>query len=306
MKLALFFLSILVVISHGQFHLPWEGNNWRTPYFRPQHVVRNYHPVYYDYLHERVPPLHQFSPINRVAHMNPELVPSFMDAGFQNVFSENEFPNDQPRFKGFNRYRPSSVAYEQEPRFFFKNVASAYSNVFDKTATFTLTSSVTLTTVETCIAAINILDAPKTTYCRRKRDFLGDLADDFQFDIVPSRSEQVMTTKFPSPDLMLDGYTIDGNAISLDSIPQVDPDGETSFQDVTTSFKDPNQVSTSVEVPAFLSWWNNLRGKMLFSHSLASTTVTSFSFTSTTVTKTVAIADEAQIKCLPLGWVVCY
>lgn len=69
MKLALFFLSILVVISHGQFHLPWEGNNWRTPYFRPQHVVHNYHPVYYDYLHERVPPLHQFSPINRVAHM---------------------------------------------------------------------------------------------------------------------------------------------------------------------------------------------------------------------------------------------
>lgn len=114
-----------------------------------------------------------------------------------------------------------------------------------------------------------------------------------------------MTTKFPSPDLMLDGYTIDGNAISLDSVPQVDP-GETLFQDVTTSFKDPNQVSTSVEVPAFLSWWNNLRGKMLFSHSLASTTVTSFSFTSTTVTKTVAIAGEAQIKCLPLGWVVCY
>lgn len=115
-----------------------------------------------------------------------------------------------------------------------------------------------------------------------------------------------MTTKFPSPDLMLDGFTIDGNAISLDRIPQVDPDGETSFQDVTTSFKDPKQVSTSVEVPAFLSWWNSLRGKMLLSHSLASTTVTSFSFTSTTVTKTVAIAGEAQIKCLPLGWVVCY
>lgn len=72
MKLALLFLSILVVISHGQFHLQWEGHNWRTPYFR-QHVFRNYHPVYYDYLHERVPPLHQFSPINRVAHMVPIL-----------------------------------------------------------------------------------------------------------------------------------------------------------------------------------------------------------------------------------------
>ncbi len=115
-----------------------------------------------------------------------------------------------------------------------------------------------------------------------------------------------MPTEFPSPDLMLDGYTIDGNAFSLDSVPQqVDP-GETSFHHFTNSFKDPNQVSTSVEVPAFLTWWNSLRGKMLFSHSLASTTVTSFSFTSTTVTKTVAIAGEAQIKCLPLGWVVCY
>lgn len=74
MELALFLLSILVVISHGQFHLPWEGNNWRTPYFRPQHVVRNYHPIYYDYLPERVPPLHQFSPINRVANMVPILL----------------------------------------------------------------------------------------------------------------------------------------------------------------------------------------------------------------------------------------
>lgn len=68
------------------------------------------------------------------------------------------------------------------------------------------------------------------------------------------------------------------------------------------------RIKSLLPLPArpFLSWWNNLRGKMLFSHSLASTTVTSFSFTSTTVTKTVAIAGEAQIKCLPLGWVVCY
>lgn len=69
MKFALIFLSILVVISHGQFHLQWERRNWRTPYFRPQHVFRTEHPVYYDYIHELVPPSHQFSPINRVAHM---------------------------------------------------------------------------------------------------------------------------------------------------------------------------------------------------------------------------------------------
>ena len=90
------------------------------------------------------------------------------------------------------RHRPN-IANDQEPRFFLKNVASVYSSAFVKTVTFTYTSSVTLTSVQTCIAAINILDAKKTTFCRRKRDILDNLTDgkeDFQFDIVPSELQQ--------------------------------------------------------------------------------------------------------------------
>jgi hypothetical protein len=90
------------------------------------------------------------------------------------------------------RYR-TSVPIDQEPRIFLKNAASVYSNAFVKTVTFTYTSSVTLTNVQTCIAAINIFDAKKTTYCRRKRDILEKLAEseeDFQFDIAPSELEQ--------------------------------------------------------------------------------------------------------------------
>ena len=100
-----------------------------------------------------------------------------------------ENPDDQPKIrKELIRYQP-----DYEPRFFFKNVASLYSNVFVKTVTFTSTSSVTLTSVQTCIAETNIFDAQKTTYCRRRRDILENLADgeeDFEFDFVPSEIEE--------------------------------------------------------------------------------------------------------------------
>ena len=146
-----------------------------------------------------------------------------------------------------------------------------------------------------------------TTWPMAKKTFNSTLfprnrnSKSFHFRGIPIRMSlifyfcRVIPTEFPSLDLTLNDYTFDGDATSRDSVQQADP-GETSFQDVTTSFNDLNQVSSSAEVPAFLSWWNSLRGKILFSHSLASTTVT----------KTVAIAGEAEIKCLPLGWVVCY
>lgn len=114
-----------------------------------------------------------------------------------------------------------------------------------------------------------------------------------------------MPTVLPSLDFMLDDFMSKDAATSPDNIHQVNPD-EMSFQDVTTSLNDPNQVSSLIQVPALLSWLNSFRGKLLLNSSLVSKTVTSFSFTSTIVTKTVPIAGEAQIKCLPLGWDVCY
>jgi hypothetical protein len=120
------------------------------------------------------------------------------------IDQDDEFNDIQSRIKGFSsnfnglsRYRPS-LNDQQNARFFF-NLANTGNNAnnnnfnnynpFFKTATFTLTSTLTLASIVSCVPANNFL-APGTAppACRRKRRESGDSNDEDQFLITPSET----------------------------------------------------------------------------------------------------------------------
>lgn len=122
-----------------------------------------------------------------------------MDVDYSNDFTEDIVEDEFPITESRNRvpgvrYRPNlpnRIAIPN-PRFFinyYTNVAS----LLTKTATFTVTSSLSLTSIQSCIAAVKFLDdAAKTKACRRKREILDNVPhpEDLQFAIVPSQTQQ--------------------------------------------------------------------------------------------------------------------
>ncbi|KAI9558797.1 hypothetical protein GHT06_015586 [Daphnia sinensis] len=224
-----------------------------------------------------------------------ELYPSFLTTDLMNA---HQFVDANSRIKGSNGRRPLAQQQMHVPRFSFSKIAGLYLNRFIKTAVFT--SSVTLTAVQSCVAAINVFDTGKTTFCRRKRDVLlnTDDVEDHQFDLNPSEPQEVIPTAQPTLDL-----TLDDDSLNNDAIPSVDVSDDLTFDGAASS---SNIQDTSIGGVSTASWWENLRRKLFTDFSLTSITVTSYSFYSTTVTKTVHIAGESQVKCLPSDWVVCY
>ena len=92
-----------------------------------------------------------------------------------------------------SRKKASFVNSPANPRFFLWASASTIANPFWKTITFTVTSSVGLTKVQSCIPAGNFVDqAAQATNCRRRRDILDPdaLTDDAQFPINASKTQQ--------------------------------------------------------------------------------------------------------------------
>ena len=98
---------------------------------------------------------------------------------------------------GFSRYyQPLSYLNQQpEGRLFFFNTNNNnngnnnnnFRNPFFKTATFTLTSTLTLVSVQSCVPATQFVATPPPA-CRRKRDVSAD--EDVQFPIIPSQTQQ--------------------------------------------------------------------------------------------------------------------
>jgi hypothetical protein len=116
------------------------------------------------------------------------------DDYYQDDFNaEEDYPDMHSRNKvSAIRYRPFSNNQQQQ-RFFFNYYNSNINSILTKTVTFTLTSTVSLTTVQSCIAAANFLDdAAKTTPCRRKRDILENAPEDAQFIIAPSATQRLV------------------------------------------------------------------------------------------------------------------
>ena len=115
---------------------------------------------------------------------------------------QNEYGDTQSRnrgfagvsssFGGFSRYRPSFYNERPDGRFFLN---FGNSNRLLKTATFQLTSTVTLTTVSRCVPLIQFAVSPPPA-CRRKRSVIDDAEDVDQFIIDPSETLEYIINPF--------------------------------------------------------------------------------------------------------------
>ncbi|KAI9558800.1 hypothetical protein GHT06_015589 [Daphnia sinensis] len=292
MKFALIFLSALVAITQQQFQQQRMSRPWWLPsYYTPQPTVSSYQHIYYNNFPENAPSFRQVKPSRPYLTNNAPLNPSYVDVDYSNDFTEDiaddEFPITESRNRVPEvRYRPalSNRFAIPNPRFFinyYTNVAS----LLTKTATFTVTSSLSVTSIQSCIAAVKFLDdAAKSKACRRKREILdnGHHSEDLQFSIVPSETQQVTPTAVPSLELTGENRHL--------PLYQVD------------SFDDNVAVG---ELSGSISAAQNLRERRFLKYSVTSTTVTTYSIFSTTSTKTVALAGDLEVECLPAGYIVC-
>jgi hypothetical protein len=110
----------------------------------------------------------------------------------KDVFGEGEFPDAQSRIKGFNRHRPLLFPAKspKDPRVVI-NLASQ-SNFFIremKMITFTMTSSVAITSVQSCIPSADFFTGAADRTFRRKRrgivEARGFRSEESQFAIAP-------------------------------------------------------------------------------------------------------------------------
>jgi hypothetical protein len=97
------------------------------------------------------------------------------------------FPDAQSRTKSSNHFLQDSFYKQQaHPRFLYNFGSASFYNPFFKTATFTLTSTLNMLSIQNCVPAFQV--SPVPVACRRKRhdeiqDFTGE-----QFSIVPSET----------------------------------------------------------------------------------------------------------------------
>jgi hypothetical protein len=119
------------------------------------------------------------------------------------VVQDKQFADVQSRikgfssnFNGFSRYRPSPSFNDQQQnaRFFFNLATTAgannngiFNNIpFLKTATFTLTSTLTVASIQSCVPATQVVAAPVA--CRRKRNEFDFPEEEDLLSIVPSET----------------------------------------------------------------------------------------------------------------------
>jgi hypothetical protein len=116
----------------------------------------------------------------------------------KSVNAESEFPDTQSRIKGFSLDRPVSPDSNEQAnngRFLFNLFATSgtYTNPFLKTATFTATLSLSLTSIVNCVPSTQVLSGAGATACARKRrqsvdEDVSILLQDNQFSIAPSET----------------------------------------------------------------------------------------------------------------------
>ena len=106
---------------------------------------------------------------------------------------EGEFSDTHSRVKGINRYqpRPSSFNDLQNARFLFNLFASTtntFNNPLLKTATFTSTQTLSLTSVVNCVPIDQLVANPPTCVRRRRRHSFIDETEEEQYSIAPSET----------------------------------------------------------------------------------------------------------------------
>lgn len=109
-------------------------------------------------------------------------------SNYQDYVDEDEYTDVNSRSKIYQQRRPVFAKEPQEQRLLLN-----YLSIIQKTATFTFTSSLTITSIQSCIAAAKFKDeAAKKSICRRKRDLMLDDSsqEEIQFAIVPTETQK--------------------------------------------------------------------------------------------------------------------
>lgn len=90
--------------------------------------------------------------------------PDQVDPKMFNLFGRRNVLEAQPRIKGFKQAFNNNL---RNSRFLYLSGASTLTNPFYRTVTFTITSTINITNVQTCIPANQF--AANAGTCRRKR-----------------------------------------------------------------------------------------------------------------------------------------
>ncbi|KAI9559261.1 hypothetical protein GHT06_016050 [Daphnia sinensis] len=284
MRFALIFLvSVLIVTSHQYF----DGNQRRMPWLPPYlpHSFINENPVI---VYVPVPPTMYSSSDSLSENSKQRTVGIYfenIDDGSENLTDNQDFGDIQSRGKAPLRTEKLG------PRFFI-STATVFTNPFFKTATFTVSSTVTVTSAVRCIPSVHFVNvAAQVNPCRRKRRFLDPVdTHESQFAINPSEPQALVPTDLPSVNILAANHQL---SIDQREKPVIDSSLDEILGGLRPTMSD-----------------KNLRGKRFFFQNnknafVASSTVTSYSFVSTTRTITIDVVDARVLKCLPAGYRVC-
>ncbi|XP_059351561.1 uncharacterized protein LOC132088022 [Daphnia carinata] len=304
MKFALAVLLSLVVISNQQFHQQPTNDKllWLLTYYSPQPTFRKYNYLLPNYdVSEDGRPLPFFKQLttSSISPIYSQDKEPYLNA-IQNpkALQDNQFPDIELRNKLDNsRYGPSFLQQTKpqfDPRVVI-NVASR-TNLLNrvKTITVTFVSSVTFTSVQSCIPSTEFYPGATAVTCRRKRRELYESPDDHseaiqQFAISPSNVQPMEPTVLSSVDPIA-----------------VKPGDNGTFNHGIASSKEEDTLGGWPSVTSRPLGY--FRGERLFFHLVTTTTAISYTFLSTTVTKTVNLLYPyfgGQLVCLPQGYAVC-
>ncbi|KAI9559249.1 hypothetical protein GHT06_016038 [Daphnia sinensis] len=303
MKLALVLLLGLVIFSNQQFNqqLTNEKLLWLLSYYSPQLGVTNYNyqPVNYQKSDGgRTPSFsNHLTPSSGSPNYAQDTEPHFRTIPNRTSVHENQFPEVHFRNKLDNsRYRPSFLQ-QFKPQFnprFVINLANR-SKLLNKvtTITFTFTSSLTFTSVQSCIPSTDFVPGLDAVACRKRRaiESLDHQLGTTQFTITPSGVQPMEPTVLPPEDTILENpHPRNDPAINPSVVSSKDEDVLDGLQTVTLK-------------PLVYS-----RDKRFFFHLVTTKTVISYTSMSTTLTKTVSLLfpfSGGQLVCLPQGYTVC-
>ncbi len=252
-----------------------------------------------------------------------------------NEVNDATFPDAESRIKSSNHFLQDSFDNQQSnPRFIyaFGSPANFY-NPFFKTATFQLTSTVTLTTINRCVPSIQFAVSPPPA-CRRKRNVIDDPEDVDQFIIDPSETLEYFIKSlydFKRPYEIVISFWFHCR-LTATALPGRQSRETRQVMDKSNS--DDSLISSqNAEIPfgemsKVDQFMANLRDKRFFLNKnsfFTSTTMTSYTFISTTITQTVSLgpgsaaipgsagppvvpevpAVPGVLRCLPAGYSVC-
>ncbi|KAI9559262.1 hypothetical protein GHT06_016051 [Daphnia sinensis] len=288
MKFALIFLSTLMAMSHQQFQRT-RVVPWLSPYTS---FIRNYNPLYYDNTEDVIPYVRYSRPLRPTIYslenedFNRDVMAVDENHDVMDDGSHEEFADIQSRINGFKGFHHNNAG-----RFFY---ASTINNPFLKTATFTISSTVTTVgSIILCVPANNLAAVPSPTCAGRKKREMDD-SEHFQFPIVPSETVKLTATALPHL-----------HTGSVNETRKPTSEGQVNSNDLVSS---KDEWMGTVGTPDEESKDRNARQKRLFGGGLAaSTTLTKYSFVGTTLTSTVILDPTGQnvAVCLPAGYVVC-